>query len=65
VPLVDGRRHDQVDRAELVLEQDEDDPLGGPRPLARDDQPADGHRRLVRERFEVARGDRAGRQVGS
>ena len=31
VALVDGRRDDQVDRAELVLEQDEDDPLGGAR----------------------------------
>ena len=40
VALVDVRRDDQVDLAELVLEQHEDDALRGRRPLARDRQPA-------------------------
>ena len=37
VALVDGRRDDQVDGAALVLEQHEDDPLGGLGTLAGDD----------------------------
>ena len=65
VALVDRRRHDQVDRAELVLEQQEDDPLGRPRPLARDDQPADRTGVSCRQRLEVARRDRPGGQLGA
>ena len=45
--LVDGRRDDQVDGPELVLEQQEDDALGRARALARDDEPADPHPRVV------------------
>ena len=41
VPLVDGRRDDQVHVAELVLEQHEDDAVRGRRPLARDRHPRD------------------------
>ena len=43
----DGRRHDEVDRAVLVLEQDEHDPLSRSRPLAGHDEPPDGHPRPV------------------
>ena len=49
VRLIEIRRHDQVDRPELVLEQQEHDPLRRARPLARDDQPAEPHRRVVRK----------------
>ena len=49
VRLIEIGRHDQVDRPELVLEQQEHDPLRRARPLARDDEPAEPHRRVVRQ----------------
>ena len=45
--LDDRRRHDQVDRPPLVLEQHEDDPVGGRRPLAGDHHPRHLHPRAV------------------
>ena len=55
VRLIQVRRHDQVDRPELVLEQQEHDPLRRARPLPRDHQPAEPHRRVVRHPLQVAR----------
>src|SRR6266542_6217619 len=45
--LVDARRDDQVDRAELVLDQHEDDAVRRRRPLARDRHPGDRDARAV------------------
>ena len=58
--LLDRRRHDQVDRAVLVLEQHERDALGGRRALARDDQARHAHAPAVAAALEL----RARVQVG-
>ena len=57
VALVDRRRDDQVDGAALVLEQHEDDPLGGLGALAGDDHPGDLDRRAVLDPLQVGAAD--------
>jgi len=54
VALVDGRRDDQVDRAALVLEQDEGDAVGGLGTLAGGDHAGDLDGGAVVETIEVA-----------
>ena len=53
IAFVDLGRHDDVHGAGLVLDQEEHHPLGGARPLARDDEPADAHRRSMAHGLEV------------
>ena len=53
VPLVDLRRDDQVDLAELVLEEHEDDALRGGRPLPGHGHSGHGHTRPVRCQAQV------------
>ena len=66
VGLVDGRRDDQVHLAVLVLEQHEDDALGGRGALAGDGEAGDGDPRAVRDAGElVACNTSAGRGAGA
>src|SRR5687768_14851686 len=63
VPLVDLRRDDQVDLAELVLEEHEDDPVRGRRTLPRDREAREGDARAVRRLPERVARQHPGRQV--
>jgi hypothetical protein len=53
VALEDRGREDQVDRPGLVLEQHEDDALGGRRALAGDHQPRHLHFAAIPHSLEV------------
>ena len=54
VAVVYGRRHDQIDGAELVLDQHEDDPVRGRRALPRDRHPRHHHLGAVGRGVELA-----------
>jgi hypothetical protein len=57
VALVDLGRDDEVDRAVLVLKQEEDDPAGRSGPLARHHQPPESYAPAVFELLEIPAGD--------
>ena len=61
--VVDRRRHDQVDRPVLVLEQHEGDALRGRRPLSRHDEPRDPHAPPVRMPLELLARPQVPRQI--
>src|SRR6266542_7094814 len=62
-PLVYHRRDDQVDLAELVLEEHEDNPVRGRRPLARNRHSRDGDRPAGGLLRQLPARERALRQV--
>src|SRR5437764_12013023 len=61
-PLVDLRLDDEVDEPELVLEQYEDDAVGGRRTLSRDGEPGDRDARTVPALEQLGARDHVSRQ---